>query len=399
MNTTNNSNDALIVAASRTAVGKARRGSLATVRPDEMAAAVIRDLLRQAEGLNPAEMDDVILGCAFPEGEQGLNVARMAALRAGLPASVPAETLNRFCSSGLQTIAHAAHTIMAGQAEAIIAGGTESMSMVPMTGNKFAPNPFFAVDSPEVFTNMGLTAENVAAKYEVSREDQDQFALRSNRCASSAVESGLFDAEIVPVQVEVIEPGPDGKPTARAFTYQRDEGPRGDTTLDALAKLKPAFKEGGTVTAGNSSQMSDGAAAVLVMSRASAQAAGVKPLARFISFAVGGVDPELMGIGPLVAVPRALKLAGLTLQEIGLIELNEAFAAQALAVIRELGMDMEKVNVNGGAIALGHPLGCSGAKLTVQIINEMKRRDVQYGLVTMCIGGGMGAAGILENIA
>ena len=398
MKQTDSSRDAVIVAAARTAVGKAKRGGLATVRPDEMAAAVFRDLLRRAEGLDPSEIDDVILGCAFPEGEQGMNMGRMAALRAGLPQSVPAETLNRFCSSGLQTIAHAAHTIMAGQAQVILAGGAESMSMVPMTGNKFAPNPFFAADQPEVFTNMGLTAENVAEKYGVSRQDQDEFALRSNLCASAAVDGGLFDPEIVPLEVEVLEPGTDGKTRRRAFTVRRDEGPRRDTTLEALAKLKPAFKEGGSVTAGNSSQMSDGAAGVILMSRAKAEALGLKPLVRFISFAVGGVDPALMGIGPVVAVPKALRLAGLSLSDIGLIELNEAFAAQSLAVIRELGMELEKVNVNGGAIALGHPLGCSGAKLTTQIINEMKRRDIKYGLVTMCIGGGMGAAGVFENL-
>lgn len=398
MRNNGNSRDAVIVAAARTPVGKAKKGALATVRPDELAAIVIRDLMRRAEGLDPAELDDVILGCAFPEGEQGLNMARMSALRAGLPDSVPAETLNRFCSSGLQTIAHAAHSIMAGQAEVILAGGAESMSMVPMTGNKFAPNPFLAAESPQAFTNMGLTAENVAKKYNISREDQDEFALRSNRCASAAVESGLFDAEIVPVEVALVEPGSDGKPVRKSFVVKRDEGPRKDTSLEALAKLKPAFKEGGTVTAGNSSQTSDGAAGVLAMSHTRAEALGLKPLARFVSYAVGGVSPDLMGIGPVVAVPKALRLAGLALQDIDLIELNEAFAAQSLAVIRELGMDLDKVNVNGGAIALGHPLGCSGAKLTTQLVNEMKRRNVRYGMVTMCIGGGMGAAGIFENL-
>lgn len=392
------SRDAVIVAAARTAVGKAKRGSLATVRPDEMGAAVVRELLRRAEGLDPAEVDDVIIGCAFPEGEQGLNLGRMISLRAGLPDSVPAETLNRFCSSGLQTIAHAAQAIMAGQAQVIIAGGAESMSLVPMTGHKFAPNPFFAAEAPQVFTNMGLTAENVAAKYGVSRQDQDEFALRSNRCAVAAIEAGRFDQEITPLEVELVTPGGNGKPARRSFTFNRDEGPRADTTLEALAKLRPAFKEGGTVTAGNSSQMSDGAAAAIVMSRAKAEALGLKPLVRFISYAVGGVPPELMGIGPVAAAPKALKLAGLSLDDIGLIELNEAFAAQALAVMRELGFNLEKTNVNGGAIALGHPLGCSGAKLTTQIIPEMKRRDVQFGLVTMCVGGGMGAAGIFENL-
>jgi acetyl-CoA acyltransferase len=394
----NPSRDAVIVAAARTAVGKAKRGSLATVRPDEMAAAVISELMRRAEGLNPVDVEDVILGCAFPEGEQGMNVARMAALRAGLPASVGGETINRFCSSGLQAIAHAAFQIEVGQADVIIAGGVESMSMVPMTGYKFAPNPYFSAECPEYYTNMGLTAENVAARYGISREDQDAFALRSNMLAAKAVHSGIFDPQIVPLQVEIVESGLRGKPVSRSFGFKRDEGPRADTSKEALAKLKPAFKEGGTVTAGNSSQMSDGAAGVIVMSREKAGSLGLKPIARFRSFAVGGVPPELMGIGPIVAVPKALKHAGLSLDEIGLIELNEAFAAQSLAVIRELGLNPEKTNINGGAIALGHPLGCSGAKLTTQILNEMKRRGVQFGLVSMCIGGGMGAAGIFENI-
>jgi acetyl-CoA acyltransferase len=392
------SRDAVIVAAARTAIGKAKRGSLTTVRPDEMAAAVIKDLLRRVEALDPVDIDDVILGCAFPEGEQGMNMGRMVALRAGLPTSVPAETLNRFCSSGLQTIAHAAQAIMAGQAQVILAGGVESMSMVPMTGFKFAPNPALAVETPQFYTNMGLTAENVAEKYGVSRADQDAFALRSNQCAVAAVQAGRFDEQIVPLEVEIVEAGANGGVNRRAFTFKQDEGPRPDTSLEALAKLKPAFKEGGTVTAGNSSQMSDGAAGAIVMSRAKAESLGLKPLVRFRSFAVGGVAPELMGIGPVVAVPKALRLAGLSLEEIGIIELNEAFAAQALAVIRELGFDLERTNVNGGAIALGHPLGCTGAKLTTQIIAEMKRRQVEFGMVTMCIGGGMGAAGIFENL-
>ncbi|RPI23537.1 MAG: acetyl-CoA C-acyltransferase [Chloroflexota bacterium] len=397
--TANHNDDAVIVAAARTGVGKAKRGSLATTRPDEMAAAVIRDLIRRADGLTPGDVEDVILGCAFPEGEQGLNMARMAALRAGLPDSVGGETINRFCSSGLQAIAHGAYQVMSGQADVIIAGGAESMSMVPMTGNKFAPNPYFASECPEYFTNMGLTAENVSVKYGVSRTDQDLFALRSNQLASLAVSSGKFDPEIVPVEVEIVEPGPEGKPLRRTFTFKRDEGPRPDTTLEGLAKLRPAFKQGGVVTAGNSSQMSDGAAGVVVMSRHKAEELGLKPLVRFVSFAVGGVPPDLMGIGPVQAVPKALKSAGLALSDIGLIELNEAFAAQALAVIRELEFDLDKTNVNGGAIALGHPLGCSGAKLTAQIIYEMKRREVQFGLVTMCVGGGMGAAGVFENLA
>jgi acetyl-CoA acyltransferase len=390
--------DAVIVAAARTPVGKARRGSLATTRPDEMAALVVRDLLARANHLDPALVEDVIIGCAFPEGEQGMNMARVVALRAGLPDSVPGETINRFCSSGLQSIAHAAYQIMAGQAEVIVAGGSESMSMVPMTGNKFAPDPYFSLEAPEVYTNMGLTAENVAEKYGVSRQDQDEFALRSNQRAVAAVQSGLFDPELVPVEVEILEPGDGGKPRKRSFSFCRDEGPRADTSLEALAKLKPVFKQGGTVTAGNASQMSDGAAGVIVMSRGKAEELGLKPLARFLSFAVGGVPPELMGIGPIVAVPKALKLAGLTLDQIDVIELNEAFAAQALAVIRELEFDLEKVNVNGGAIALGHPLGCTGAKLTTQMLFEAARRGARYGMVTMCIGGGMGAAGIFENL-
>jgi acetyl-CoA acyltransferase len=389
--------DAVIVAAARTAVGKARRGGFATVRPDELAAEVIIDLLKRAEGVQPEDVEDVIMGCAFPEGEQGLNMARLVALRAGLPQSTAGETINRFCSSGLQSIAHAAYQIMAGQADIMIAGGVESMSMVPMTGYRFNPNPHFAAESPEAFLNMGLTAENVAEKYGVSRQDQDEFALRSNLRAAEAVTSGRFDEEIVPIEVEIVEPDGSGRPKTRSFTVRRDEGPRGDTTIEALGKLKPAFREGGTVTAGNSSQMSDGAAAVLLMSRGRAEQLGLKPLARFISFSVGGVPPELMGIGPVEAIPKALKRAGLTLEDIDLIELNEAFAAQAVAVIRELGLDLEKTNVNGGAVALGHPLGCSGAKLTTQIIYEMKRRSSRYGMVTMCVGGGMGAAGIFEN--
>jgi len=391
------SREAVIVDAVRTPVGKARRGSLATTRPDEMAAVVIQELLKRAEGLDPAEVDDVIFGCAFPEGEQGMNMTRLVALRAGLPDSVPAETINRFCASGVQSIVHGAFAIMTGHAEVVIAGGTESMSMVPMVGFKFSPMPYMADHMPEAFTNMGLTAENVAEKYAVSREDQDAFSLRSNQRASKAVDTGLFDSQIVPLEVEILEPGSNGKP-AKKFTFNRDEGPRRDTSLEALAKLRPAFKEGGTVTAGNSSQMSDGAAAVIVMSRSKADALGFKPLVRFVNYAVGGVPPEIMGIGPIVAVPKVLKLAGMSLDDIELIELNEAFAAQSLAVIRELGLNEELTNINGGAIALGHPLGCTGAKLTTQLIYEMKRRDVHFGMVTMCIGGGMGAAAIFENL-
>ena len=392
------SHDPVIVAAARTPIGKAKRGSLATVRPDEMAVTVIKELLNRVKGLKPEEINDVILGCAFPEGEQGLNMSRLVALRAGLPVSVPAETINRFCSSGMQSIAHAAFGIMAGQMDCAIAGGTESMTMVPMTGLKFSPNPYLAEEWPGAYLGMGLTAENVSEKYGISRKDQDIFAFESHRKAVHAVESGLFDPEIVPIEVNIVDYEKTGKVRKDTYVFKKDEGPRADTTVEALAKLKPAFKEGGTVTAGNSSQMSDGAGAVMIMSREKADQIGLKPLVRFLAFAVGGVDPEFMGIGPIVAIPKALKLAGLNLREIGLIELNEAFAAQSLAVIRELGIDPEITNVNGGAIALGHPLGCTGAKLTTQLIYEMKRRGVQFGMVSMCIGGGMGAAGIFENI-
>jgi acetyl-CoA acyltransferase len=390
--------EAVIVSAVRTPVGKGKRGGLATVRPDELAAEVVKSLLSKTPSLDPGEIDDVILGCAFPEGEQGLNMARMVALRAGLPQSVPGETINRYCASGLQSIAHAAYAIQSGQMDTVVAGGVESMSMVPMMGYKFSVNPYFAMELPHYYTNMGLTAENVALKYEVSREEQDQFSLRSHQRAAAAVQSGKFDPELVPIQVELKELDVDGQPVTRNFTVKRDEGPRTDTNLEALAKLKPAFKEGGTVTAGNSSQVSDGAAGVIVMSAEKAQTLGLKPLARFVGFAAGGVPPEIMGIGPIAAVPKVLKTAGLSLNDIDLIELNEAFASQSLAVIHELGLDEEKVNVNGGAIALGHPLGCTGAKLTTQLIFEMGRRKSKYGLVTMCVGGGMGAAAIFENL-
>lgn len=388
----------VIVAAARTPVGKAKRGSLATVRPDELGALVIRELLRRAPQLDPNEIEDVIFGCAFPEGEQGLNMARMIALRAGLPVSVPAETINRYCSSGVQSIAHAAYAILAGDIDVAIAGGAESMSMVPMFGYKFSPNPHFAQDLPHYYTNMGLTAENLAVRYDISREDQDAFALRSNLRAASAVESGLFDPELVPVEVELRELDSDEKPVTRGVRLERDEGPRADSTLEALAKLKPAFKNGGTVTAGNASQMSDGAAAVIIMSAEKAAQLGLKPLVRFVSFAAVGVEPDYMGIGPVVAIPKALKKAGLAQDDMDLIELNEAFAAQSLAVLRQLELDPDRVNVNGGAIALGHPLGCTGAKLTTQLIYEMPRRNSKYGMVSMCIGGGMGAAAIFENL-
>ncbi|MBK9008743.1 MAG: acetyl-CoA C-acyltransferase [Anaerolineae bacterium] len=390
--------DAVIVSAVRTPVGKAKRGGLATVRTDEMSAATIQALLKRTPNLDPAQIEDVVIGCAFPEGEQGLNMARMIALRAGLPDSVPAETINRYCASGVQSIAHVAYAIQSGQIEVGIAGGAESMTMVPMAGFKFSPNPYFAQDLPQYYTNMGLTAENVSVKYGVSREDQDEFSLKSNQKAAKAVNSGLFDPELVPLDVEITELDGNEKPVKKNFTVKRDEGPRADTSMEALSKLKPVFKEDGVVTAGNSSQMSDGAAAVMVMSAEKANALGLKPLVRFVSFAVGGVPPELMGIGPIVAIPKTLKLAGLTLNDIDLIELNEAFAAQSLAIIRTLEIDESKVNVNGGAIALGHPLGCTGSKLTTQLIYEMARRKSKYGMVTMCIGGGMGAAAVFENL-
>lgn len=392
------SREPVIVAAARTAVGKARRGSLATTRPEDMMTAVIQELLRRAPDLDPAEIDDFVLGCAFPEGPQGMNIARLVGLKAGLPESMPAETINRFCSSGLQSIAHVAYAIMSGQMEVGLAGGVESMSMVPMTGIRFAPDPHLAVEYPRYFTSMGLTAENVAEKYNISRQDQDAFALRSNMRAAEAVSSGRFDEEIVPLEVETTTLGPDDRPVKRTFTFARDEGPRANTSMEALGRLRAVFKTGGTVTAGNSSQMSDGAAGVIVMSRAKAEALGLKPLARFIAFAVAGVPPELMGTGPIEAIPKALKLAGLSLDDMDLIELNEAFASQSLAVIRTLGLNEEITNVNGGAIALGHPLGCTGSKLTTQILYELKRRNGHYGMVTMCIGGGMGAAGIFENL-
>ncbi len=389
--------EAVIVSAVRTAVGKAPRGKLRTYRPEDMAAAVVAEALKRAPALQASDVDDVILGCAFPEGEQGLNVSRVVALRAGLPYTVPAMTINRFCSSGMQAIALAAQQVMVGWGKAIIAGGVESMSMVPMTGFHFAPNPYMALEYPGVYLGMGLTAENVAREYNISREDQDKFSLRSHQRAIAAIDAGKFKDEIVPLNVAMVEML-DGKKVETQYVFNVDEGPRRDTTLQALANLKPAFQQGGTVTAGNSSQTSDGAAAVVVMDHERAKALGLKPLVKMRAFAVAGVPPEIMGIGPIEAIPKALKLAGLKLDDIGVIELNEAFAAQALAVVRKLELDEEKVNVNGGAIALGHPLGATGAKLTVQIINEMKRRKVQFGLVSMCIGGGMGAAGIFENL-
>ena len=388
---------AVIVSAARTAIGKAPRGTLRTTRPEEMAAAAIGAVMERAPAVEAKEIDDVIMGCAMPEAEQGMNVSRIASLRAGLPVEVPAQTVNRFCSSGLQTIALAAQQIMCGMGEAVIAGGVETMSQVPMSSNKFMANPTLAKEHPGVYIGMGLTAENLARQYEVTREEQDAFALRSHQRAAAAQDAGKFDDEIVPLQVELTLGEGDGTKTYNLI-FDKDEGIRRDSSAEALAKLRPVFHAQGTVTAGNSSQTSDGAAAVLVMSEEKAEELGLEPMARFRSFAVGGVAPEIMGIGPVAAVPRALKLAGISLDAIDLVELNEAFAVQALSVIRELGLDEEKVNVNGGAIALGHPLGCTGAKLTVQMLHELARQDKQLGLVTMCIGGGMGAAGVVERL-
>ena len=388
---------AVIVSAARTAVGKAPRGTLRTTRPEEMAAATVRAVLERAPAVDAAAIDDVILGCAMPEAEQGMNVARIASLRAGLPVEVPAQTVNRFCSSGLQTIALAAQQIMSGMGEAVIAGGVETMSQVPMSSNKFMANPTLAKEHPGVYIGMGQTAENLARQYEVTREEQDAFALRSHQRAAAAQDAGKFDDEIVPLEVEITL-GEGGSVQTYRTTFDRDEGIRRDSSGEALARLRPVFHAQGTVTAGNSSQTSDGSAAVLVMSEEKAERLGLEPMARFRSFAVAGVAPELMGIGPVTAVPKALKLAGVSIDEIDLVELNEAFAVQALAVIRELGLDEDRVNVNGGAIALGHPLGCTGAKLTVQMLHELVRQDKQLGLVTMCIGGGMGAAGVLERL-
>jgi len=389
--------EAVIVSGARTAVGRAPRGALRTTRPDDLAGAAIREALRRAPGLDPSEVDDVILGCAFPEGPQGMNVARMAAALAGLPESVPAQTVNRFCSSALQTIATAAQSVMTGAATAIVAGGTESMSMT-IENPTFSPNPTLVTSHPEYYMGMGLTAEQVSKEFHITREEQDAFALRSNQNAARAVDTGLFDGEIVPLDVEIEYVDESGKLKCQRTTFARDEGPRRETSLEGLAKLKPVFKAKGTVTAGNSSQRSDGAAAVVVMERGKAEDLGLKPLARFLGFAVAGCRPEVMGIGPLYSIPKAIKLTGLSLEDIDLIEFNEAFAAQILAVIKELSIDVDKVNVNGGAIALGHPMGATGSKLTVQLLSEMKRRQSRYGMVTMCIGGGQGATGIFENL-
>ncbi|HET7580799.1 MAG TPA: acetyl-CoA C-acetyltransferase [Bacillales bacterium] len=387
--------EAVIVAGARTPVGKAKKGTLANVRPDDLGALTVKETLKRA-GNYEGNIDDVIFGCAIPEAEQGLNVSRMIGALAGLPSSVPGTTINRYCSSGLQSIAFASERIMVGHADTIIAGGTETMSLVPMGGHVIKPNPELAESAPEYYMGMGHTAEQVANKYGISREEQDQFAVRSQQRAAKAIEEGKFEDEIVPVEVMLRSVDKHHKLQEKKVTFDTDEGVRPDTSVEGLAKLKPAFHRKGTVTAGNSSQMSDGAASVLVMDREKAEAEGLKPMAKFHGFAVAGVPPEIMGIGPTAAVPKVLEMTGLSLSDIGVIELNEAFASQSIQVIRELGFDEEKVNVNGGAIALGHPMGCTGTKLTLTLIHEMKRRGEQFGLVTMCIGGGMGAAGIFE---
>ena len=390
--------DAVIVSAVRTAVGKAPKGTLRDTRPDDMGAAVIKEAIARVPGLAASEIDDVIMGCAMPEAEQGMNVARAAAIRAGLPVETSAMTINRFCSSGLQSIAMASDRIRTNGAQVIVAGGLESMSMIPMGGHIIRPNPYLIDHYPDFYLNMGLATENVARKYEVTREEQDEFALRSHSRAAAALDADKFKDETVPLTVSVEELDAKGNKQHREVTFDKDEGPRRDSSPEALAKLKPAFHVKGTITAGNSSQMSDGAAAAIVMSAERAKELGAKPLARLVAYATAGCPPEEMGIGPVFAIPKALKLAGLTLDQIDVIELNEAFAAQSLAVIKTLGLDPDKVNVNGGAIALGHPLGCTGAKLTASIVRELERRQGRYGMVTMCVGGGMGAAGIFERI-
>jgi acetyl-CoA acyltransferase len=388
---------AYIISAVRTAVGRAYRGSLKDTRPDDLGTIAVRGAIERIANLDPKQVDDVILGCAMPEGEQGMNVARICALKAGLPDSVPGMTINRFCSSGLQSIALAAERIMIGAADIIVAGGTESMTMVPMGGNKPSFNPEIVEERPEIFMPMGLTAEQVAGKYKVTRDDQDVFAFHSHRKALAAIKEGKFREEIVPVATTVYDAKDGEKPVPREIVFEVDEGPRADTTIEALAKLSPAFDPKGTVTAGNASQMSDGAAAAVVVSEKGLKALRAEPLARFLGFAVAGVPPEIMGIGPVAAVPKLLRRLRIKLTRVDLVELNEAFAAQSLPVIRELGLDPDRVNVNGGAIALGHPLGCTGAKLTASLLYEMKRRETNLGLVTMCIGGGMGAAGLFER--
>lgn len=394
--------EAVIVNALRTAIGKAPRGSLKDTRPDDLAAAVVKELLARTPSLNPAEVEDIVIGCATPEAQQGMNMARQIGLLAGLPVTTSAMTINRFCSSGLQAIANAAEHVMCGFSEVAIGGGTESMSMLPMGGHNLSPNPSLVDSYPDSYLNMGLTAENVARKYEITREQADEFSVRSHLNAAKAIDSGKFKDEVVPFKVTTRELDPSGGAKARLKVvetiFDTDEGVRRDTSLEALAKLKPVFHVKGSVTAGNSSQTSDGAGAALVMSKERADALGLKPMARLLSYVTAGVPPEEMGIGPVYAVPKALKLAGLSLKDIDRIELNEAFGAQALAVIKELGLDPERVNVNGGAIALGHPLGCTGAKLTATLLYEMQRAGARYGIVTMCVGGGMGAAGVFENL-
>jgi len=388
--------EAVIVSMARTAVGKAKKGSLVQTRADDLGKVVLEAVIERAPGLQKEDVEDIIIGCAMPEGEQGLNFARIMSLYAGFPVTVPALTINRFCSSGLQSIAFAAERIMLGHADVIIAGGVESMSHVPMTGFKVSPNPKIVEQMPEVYIGMGHTAEEVATRFGISREDQDRFAARSHERATKAIAEGKFKEEIVPFEAELIALDEKERVRKKRFIFDTDEGVRPDTTVEGLAKLKPSFKLGGSVTAGNASQMSDGAAAVVVMSREKADALGLKPLATFRSFALSGVEPEIMGVGPVKAIPKALQMAGITQDQVQLFEINEAFASQCVHIIRELGLDEEKVNVNGGAIALGHPLGCTGTKLTTSLISELKRQGGGYGVVSMCIGGGMGAAGVLE---
>jgi acetyl-CoA acyltransferase len=390
--------EAVVVSAVRTAVGKAPRGILKDTRPDDVAAIVIKEAVSRVPGLKVEEVDDFVLGCAFPESDQGLNLARVVAMRAGFPYTLPGQTVNRFCSSGLQAIATAAYEIMVGAVEVMIAGGVEFMSQVPIMGLTPSPNPYLVEHNPQIYTSMGLTAENVADQFGISREEQDRFALLSHQKAAKAIKEGKFKEEIIPIPAKVREIKEDGTVIVKEVLFDTDEGVRYDASLEGMASLKSVFKAKGTVTAGNSSQTSDGAAALVLMSRERAEKMGVKPMATFRSFAVAGVPPEIMGVGPAYAVPKALKKAGLTIKDIGLVELNEAFASQSLYVIKELGLNLDIVNVNGGAVAMGHPLGCTGAKLTTTLLYEMKRRNVRYGLVTMCIGGGMGAAGIFENI-
>ncbi|WP_416147124.1 acetyl-CoA C-acetyltransferase [Salipaludibacillus sp. HK11] len=389
--------EAVIVAGARTPVGKAKKGSFASVRPDDLGAITIKETLRRAKNFDANRIEDVIIGCAMPEAEQGMNMARNMSAIAGLPDHVPAITINRYCSSGLQSIAYGAERIMLGHSKAIIAGGAESMSLIPMGGHVIAPNPSLVENAPEYYMGMGHTAEEVAKRFDVSRADQDAFAVESHKRAARAIKEGMFKDEIVPVPVTFRSVDENHKLVEKEVSVDTDEGVREGTTAETLAKLKPAFNvQGGTVTAGNASQMSDGAASVLVMDREEAEKDGLTPLVKFRSFAVAGVAPEIMGIGPVEAIPKAVKLAGLEMSDIGLYELNEAFASQSLQVVRQLGLDHDKVNVNGGAIALGHPLGCTGTKLTLGLIHEMKRRNEQFGVVTMCIGGGMGAAGVFE---